>query len=350
MIKAAIDLRDRTGHIRIPSLNWANGRRNCNGAHCHLFSLMDTVPAGSPELAQPPGFADLAIYDDVLPSPASPFRTLEYGHYLEFFHSSVLVSMEQWHFGFAHSGLGDLRANLPIDNGLKGRILAFDAARDLVPKLAYVTFLGNARQLLPYFEARRIPFILQLYPGLGFEPNVRESDDSLRQVVHSPLCRKVIATQKLTREHLLEHIGCAPDKVELIYGGVFETRLDFDFSRDKLRYGIEKESIDLCFVAHRYSDDMTRKGYDQFVEVARLLAADQRIRFHVVGDYTADDLPLGRQPRALCSMGRSPARSSRTFIRAWMSSSRPTAPHAVATACSTGSQPAPVWRQASGGY
>jgi hypothetical protein len=70
---------------------------------------MDTLPPRGSELAQSPGFADLAIYDDVLPSPASPFRTLEYGHYLDFFPSSVLVSMEAWHLGFAHAGLGDLR-------------------------------------------------------------------------------------------------------------------------------------------------------------------------------------------------------------------------------------------------
>jgi hypothetical protein len=259
---------------------------------------MNAVPARGSELGQSPAFADLAIYDDVLPSPASPFRTVEYGHYLEFFPSSVLISMEAWHFGFAHAGLGDLRADLPIDERLKRRIIAFDAARDLVPKLAYVTFLGNAQRLLPYFEARRIPFILQLYPGGAFEPNVRASDDHLRKVVHSPLCRKVIATQKLTREHLLERIDCAADKVELIYGGVFETRVDFDFSRDKQCYGTQKETIDLCFVAHRYSDDMGRKGYDQFIEVARLLASDERLRFHVVGDYTADDLPLGEaEPR-----------------------------------------------------
>jgi glycosyltransferase involved in cell wall biosynthesis len=176
---------------------------------------------------------------------------------------------------------------------LKSRVMRLEAARDLVPKLAYVTFLGNAQRLLPYFEARGIPFILQLYPGGGFEPNVSESDDHLRKVVHSSLCRKVIATQRLTREHLLERIGCAPEKVELIYGGVFETRLDFDFSRDKLRYGIQKETLDLCFVAHRYRDDMAHKGYDQFVEVARLLASDERLRFHVVGGYAADDLPLG---------------------------------------------------------
>jgi glycosyltransferase involved in cell wall biosynthesis len=268
---------------------------------------MDMALAESSGIGQAMAFADLAVYDDVLPSPASPFRTLEYGHYLNFFPSSVLVSTEAWHFGFAHAGLGDLRASLPVAEHLKRRIFGFEAARDLVPKLAYVTFLGNAERLLPYFEARQLPFILQLYPGGSFEPNVKTSDDRLRAVVHSPLCRKVIATQKLTVEHLLNRIGCSPDKVELIYGGVFDSRVDFDFSRDKRRYGVHKESIDLCFVAHRYSDDMAQKGYDQFVEVARLLASDERLRFHVVGDYTPDDLPLGEAAQSFVFHGTQPS-------------------------------------------
>jgi glycosyltransferase involved in cell wall biosynthesis len=254
---------------------------------------MNDPSASTTDLVGAVEYADLAIYDDVLPSPASPFRTLEYGHYLNFFPSSVLVSMEAWHFGFAHAGLGDLRGALPLEERLKGRIVGLDRAQDLVPRLAYVTFLGNAQRLLPYFEARRIPFILQLYPGGSFEPNVQASDDHLRAVVHSPLCRKVIATQKLTREHLLDRIGCSPEKIALIYGGVFESRVGFDFDRDKRRFGAHKDTIDLCFVAHRYGDDMAQKGYDQFVEVARLLAQDPRLRFHVVGDYTPDDLPLG---------------------------------------------------------
>jgi len=267
---------------------------------------MDTPLAEERRPAPAPDFTDLAIYDDVLPSPASPFRTVEYGHYLDFFPSSVLVSLEAWHFGFAHAGLGDLRSQLPINERLKRRIIAFDAARDLVPKLAYITFLGNAQRLLPYFEARRIPFILQLYPGGSFEPNVKASDDHLRNVANSPLCRKIIATQKLTRDYLLERMGCDPQKAELIYGGVFESRVEFDFSRDKRRYSADKETIDLCFVAHRYGDDMAQKGYDQFVEVARLLASDERLRFHVIGDYTAHDLPLGEARARFAFYGPQP--------------------------------------------
>jgi glycosyltransferase involved in cell wall biosynthesis len=255
-----------------------------------------------------PAYADLAIYDDVLPSAASPFRTLEYQHYLDFFPSSVLISLEAWHFGFAHPGFGDLRANLPIEERLKGRILGPEAAPDFVPRLAYVTFLGNAQRLLPYFKARRIPFILQLYPGGSFEPNVEVSDRHLRQVVHSALCRKVITTQTLTREHLLQRIGCDPAKIEFIYGGVFDSRVGFDFARDKHLFGTHKETIDLCFVAHRYGDDMAQKGYDQFVEVARLLAVDDpRLCFHVVGDYSPDDVPLGDAMKRFIFHGRQPS-------------------------------------------
>jgi hypothetical protein len=263
-------------------------------------------------MANGPTYADLAIYDDVLPSPASPFRTLEYGHYLDFFQSSVLISLEAWHFGFAHAGFGDLRAILPIEERLKARILPFEQARGIVPRLAYVTFLGNAQRLMPYLETRRIPFILQLYPGGSFEPNVEASDESLRDVVQSPLCRKVIATQILTRDHLAR-IGCSPEKVEFIYGGVFDSRVSFNFERDKFLFGRDKDTLDICFVAHRYGSDMAHKGYDQFVQVAHLLAGDSRLRFHIVGDYGPADVPLGEVATRFNFHGRQPTKFFAAF-------------------------------------
>jgi glycosyltransferase involved in cell wall biosynthesis len=233
------------------------------------------------------------IYDDVLPSHASPFRTLEYRHYLEFFDRSLVVSLGSWHFDFAHAGFGDLRGALDWPDELQSKILDWESGADVVPRLAYVTFLANAQRLLPYFEARRIPFILQLYPGGSFERNVAASDESLRRVLTSPLCRRIIATQGITRAHLIDRLGCEPAKVELIYGGVFDSHVHFDFDRDKRFLGRAKQTLDICFVAHRYGSDMAQKGYDQFVEVARLLASDSRLRFHVVGDYHPEDVPLG---------------------------------------------------------
>jgi hypothetical protein len=182
---------------------------------------------------------------------------------------------------------------LPIKAELKAQIIPFDEGLSIIARLAYVTFLGNAVRFLPFFEARQLPFIFQLYPGGGFEVGQADVDEQLRKVLQSPLCRKVVTTQRITRDYIVNNIGYDPAKVELIFGGVFESRIEFDFHRDKKRWGRDKETIDFCFVAHKYGDDLTSKGYDQFIAIAQALARDARLRFHVVGDYAADDIPLG---------------------------------------------------------
>jgi hypothetical protein len=94
----------------------------------------------------------------------------------------------------------------------------------------------------------------------------------------------------------------------------------FDFTRDKRMFGVHKDTIDLCFVAHRYGNDMAQKGYDQFVEVARLLtASDTRLRFHVVGDYRPDDITLDDAGERFTFHGPQPSAFFAEFYRAWMS-------------------------------
>ncbi|WP_211623164.1 glycosyltransferase family 4 protein [Paraburkholderia domus] len=199
-----------------------------------------------------------------------------------------------------------------MDSSIKERIHRFPFFKDTVPKLAYITFLHNAWQMLPALAERKIPFILQLYPGGGFEPNVETSDEKLMAIAHSPLCRKIIVTQNLSRDYLLDKIKCDPAKIELIYGGVYDTRNDFDFSRDKQRFGMHKDTVDICFVAHRYGNDTKKKGYDQFVAVAQALSERyEQVRFHVVGDYTPDQIPLGAAARTIIFHGKQP----NTFFR-----------------------------------
>jgi hypothetical protein len=116
----------------------------------------------------------------------------------------------------------------------------------------------------------------------------------LRSVLHSGLCRKVITTQTLTRDYVIDRIGWPPQDVAFIYGGVFPRTADFDFRRDKLLYPRDKATLDLCFVAHKYRDNLTSKGYDKFVALASALAPlYPQARFHVVGNYNSEDIPLG---------------------------------------------------------
>ena len=84
-----------------------------------------------------------------------------------------------------------------------------------------------------------------------------------------------------------------------------ESRGDFDFHRDKKRFGRDKDTLDLCFVAHKYGSDLVSKGCDQFVGIAVALAReDPRLRFHVVGDYTAADIALGDATEKFTFHGR----------------------------------------------
>jgi hypothetical protein len=236
---------------------------------------------------------DLLIFDDILPAGFSPFRTIEYSHYLSFFNAK-LVSTEGWHHFVSDRPFEAALDKLTLDPDLKPRILPLSAAAEVSGRLAYVTFLMNAIKLVPYFEARQLPFIFQLYPGGGFQIDHPESDEKLRRVVLSEYCRKVLVTQQLSRDYLIDRIGCDPARVQLTYGGVFESRGDFDFHRDKQIFGRDKQTLDLCFVAHKYGSDLLSKGYDQFVGIAGALSRhDPRLRFHVVGGYGAADIPLG---------------------------------------------------------
>lgn len=271
-------------------------------------------------------YADLLLLDDILPLDFSPFRTLEYGHYLDFF-DSVLLSLEGWHVHIANESFSGALAGLPIAPELKSRVVRFGEGQGIVGRLAYVTFLHNAAALLPYLTERHLPFIVQLYPGGGFDLGQAGTDEKLRRVLLSPLCRKVIVTQTVSHRYVVDHIGCDPEKVEFIYGGVFESRTDFDFLKDKSLYGRDKDTLDLCFVAHRYGNNLAAKGYDHFVAVACALAAeDPRLRFHVVGDYTEDDIPLGEAAGQFSFYGKRPNSFFLTFypgMDAIISSIRP---------------------------
>nr|WP_294567193.1 hypothetical protein [uncultured Rhodopila sp.] len=250
------------------------------------------------------GYADLLIIDDMIPCGFSPFRTVEYEHYLSFFNARLL-SMEGWHLRYANGDFVTQLRQLSIRPDLKERIVPFSSGWDMIGRLAYVSFLGNATRLLSYFEKRQLPFIFQLYPGGGFEINQPETDEKLRRVLLSDLCRKVIVTQRLTRDYITDRIGCDPAKIKLIFGGVFESRGGFDFHKDKRIFGRDKNTIDLCFVAHKYENDLITKGYDQFVNIALALSQDDpRLRFHVVGDYAAGDIALGSAEDKFTFYGR----------------------------------------------
>ncbi|MFT0892247.1 hypothetical protein [Pseudochelatococcus sp. G4_1912] len=252
-------------------------------------------------------FCDLLIIDDIYPSSFSPFRTIEYNHYLSFF-NSALLSLEGWNLWINNTSFAENKHEQETAVGTDLRIYDFKTQYNIGARLVYITFLGNASRLLPYLEERKLPFILQLYPGGGFAVNQEDVDEKLRKVLTSDLCRKVIVTQTVTRNYILQDkIGCPEDKIEFIFGGVFNSNVDFQFSRDKKLYKHDKDTIDLCFVAHKYGDDLVSKGYDYFIELAHKLAPRiENLRFHVVGGYEPSDIDVSALGNRITFYGSQP--------------------------------------------
>ena len=238
---------------------------------------------------------DLLILDTSFPHPVSSFRYQEFTSLLENFSNSVVLTTGE--------DLNALREYRPLEEVIKefesvrpdlaGRTVA--TSHDISPNvgyLAYVVFQYNMMVFLAALEMSQIPFIFTLYPGGSFEVNVPESDSVLKRIFDSPLFRKVIVTQKLTYDYLIRKAFCNPDQIEFIYGVVTPIEM-LEKPIVKKYYGVDKNTLDICFVAHKYMAKGIDKGYDVFIEVAKnIVNLYDDVNFHVVGSFDESDIPI----------------------------------------------------------
>lgn len=238
------------------------------------------------------GPRSLIILDDVFPHLLSSFRIAEYNGYLEVFGDAQVHSTGESVILFPGSGTfeqvrSEYRKLYP---GLADRVVRYHPWRRLEGKVLYTVFLKNAYDFLPDVERAGAPFVFTLYPGGGFHLGQEETDRKLRRIFSYPKLAKVIATQKVTRDYLVENGFCEPERVEFLFGGVFPASLLRRGEHGRKRYLRDKETFDLCFVAHKYTPRGADKGFDVFIEVAKILAAAHTdVRFHVVGQFDPSD-------------------------------------------------------------
>ena len=242
------------------------------------------------ELAFPDEFlkrpVDLAIIDDAFPHPLSAFRVQEFSSYLSEF-TDIRIFSSGNTIGFLGGGktLDELIADFKRESPqYSRRIRKLEADTIISAKLFYMDFLINAYANIERIEKLATPFVFTLYPGGGFGLNVVESDRMLRRVTSSPCFRKVIVTQKVTYDYLVNNYYCTPDQIEFIFGVVTPLKYIEAGYTGKKHFGIEKNTLDICFVAYKYTEKAIDKGYDVFIDVARRLYRKYTdIHFHVVG-------------------------------------------------------------------
>ncbi len=183
---------------------------------------------------------------------------------------------------------GDLRPEF------KGRISDGEPKWLFSPCFSYGVFLCNARVLVQQAERRRFPFAFTLYPGGGFLLDNEASDDTLRRIFSSPEFRKVIVTQKLTRDYILSKKLCGEENIEFIFGVVVPSPLLDSCVASRHDSASDGGPFQICFAAHKYMPGGRDKGYDVFVDFARELSRRMReLRFHVIGGWAESDGDFG---------------------------------------------------------
>ena len=239
---------------------------------------------------------DLLILDSCYPLKFSGFRFIEYNQYLDAFDDSMVLTTGE-DLGFftseTKSMLEIIQDHENIFPNHEARIKIYHPRVRVSAKLAYMLFLSNTFKFLPFLEKNAIPFIFTLYPGGGFALNDSVSDNKLKQIFQSKYFRKVIVTQLVTRDYLLKHKFCEPSQIEYVYGVVTEESQNKNVGLNKQRYGVDKKNLDICFVAQKYSKLGKDKGYDVFIDSAKILAQKyDNIFFHVVGGFSESDIDV----------------------------------------------------------
>lgn len=223
----------------------------------------------------------LIIIDKIFPSLFTGFLIAEFSSILRHFPSAIVYSTVPTRREF--------RDYASLYPELAGRVRRFSTALRLKGAAAYVVFLNNTVEYLDKIETARLPFAFELYPGGGLCLDNPTGDAKLARVFASPMFRKVIVTQNITHDYLLDKKFCRKDQIELVFGVVVPTTTG-EVPRRKLCYGVDKFTLDICFVAHKYLPRGIDKGYDRFLAVARILGKRHpEARFHVVGGFTEED-------------------------------------------------------------
>jgi glycosyltransferase involved in cell wall biosynthesis len=227
----------------------------------------------------------LIVIDDYFPHLGTAFRIAEINYILNHFNSAIVYS--------TCPGLRAFREYAAFYPHFSRRVRRFHPWLHLRGSAAYIIFLNNAFEYLHPLERAHLPFVFELYPGGGFHLNGVVSDAHLRRVMDSPMFRKVIVTQRITRDYLLDKKFCRREQIEFVYGGVFLCDDLHEVPGQAFRYGINKQCMDICFVANKYTNRGIDKGYDRFIECARILhSGHPQIHFHVVGTFAETDVAL----------------------------------------------------------
>jgi glycosyltransferase involved in cell wall biosynthesis len=232
---------------------------------------------------------DLIIFDDFLPNPLGSWRSTEIGFYLKEYPNSILVCLMH-SYTSEEKFIQDKKLFIEKFKISNERIFKTGDKVNINTKLAYCLFYNNLKAIYPILKEFQIPFIFTLFPGGGFGFYDNDCDLFLKEINDSPLLKGVIVTQQCVYDYLIDRKIFKKEVLHLLYGACFPIN-EYTSTFLKKYYSRDKSTLDVCFVAAKYTDAGLDKGFDLFCQVAfKLHKRYNFVKFHVVGNFSKDDL------------------------------------------------------------
>lgn len=236
---------------------------------------------------------DLAIIDNVFPHPLSSFTYEEITSYLRDIDKSMAFSTYEFSNQLSDEilriGIKNYKQNMPA---LANKITDYSEEKILKSnsKLLYFIFKSTAMHYYDLIKKTKIDFIFELYPGGGMLFDDKECDLELKKLMRLKNFKKVIVTQKPVMDYLIKKKICPKKKIQLIFGVVMNSNSKY---KKESFYGEKRKTLNIVFMAHKYTKCGNDKGYDLYIETAKMLSKKYNdIMFHVIGNFDENTIDV----------------------------------------------------------
>lgn len=230
----------------------------------------------------------IILIDDIMPSVLSPWRSNEYNDICrEFENVMVLTNQSEYHkYDNGNSYYENIKLLSKDYYFLSKSIRPLNLFTNINTQLIYFVFYKNVSQYFDIIERKRLNFAFTLYPGGGFNINCKATEKRLTLICNSIYFKGLIVNQYHVKKYLINNNICEEKNINLIPGVPINL-----FNR--VSYNIIKDTnkLKLLFFANKYCDHGMDKGFDTFIEVAKILSTKNlNIEFHVIGSFSKKDL------------------------------------------------------------
>lgn len=229
---------------------------------------------------------DIVFYDTIFPNLISGFRYAEFNALLNAFDKSKLI-VNPSDYQYLSQTVEIHKADLKLlkDTHPISAAKTFVGTVDHIKntKFFYCIFLNNIYDSLPFLEKNRINFIFTLYPGGGFDIKKELPLKKLKAVLSSEFFKGVIVTQQFTEDFIMKNYNCPKEKILNVFGCIVPQN---SMNTIRTRYYKKDSCMNISFCAAKYTEIGADKGYDIFIETAKILISKGHdVHFNVIGGY-----------------------------------------------------------------